>query len=99
MTAEKKKAEQKRDAIERVKTVQDILRRWDPINVRPGDLAPADEYDGYAGHIVSMVAQGCSVEQLRNHLERICVKSMGVEPNPGRDQEIASEILTALSRG
>ena len=97
MTSEKRPA-QKDNVTQRVITVQDILRRWDPIDVRPGDLAPADEYDGYAGHIVSMVAQGCSVEQLRNHLGRICVEEIGVESKPLRDQEIARQILAALSR-
>jgi hypothetical protein len=34
--------------------VEGILRRWDPIGVRPGELAPIDEYDSYAPHIVSI---------------------------------------------
>ena len=35
---------------------------------------PADEYDGYAPHIVSMISQGCSLDQLCAHLEsvRVC---------------------------
>ena len=63
----------------RVAKVQEILRRWDPIGVQPGELAPADEYDSYAPHIVSMVAQGCSREQLGAHLETIRTEAIGVE--------------------
>jgi hypothetical protein len=48
------KAARRRDALRRISVVEEILRRWNPI----GQLVPADEYDGYAPHIVSMVAQG-----------------------------------------
>ena len=86
----------KHDAMKWVAKVQDILRRWDPIGVRPGEIAPADEYDGYAPHIVSMVAGGCSIDDLWNHLNTVRVNTIGVEPNPDRDREIANEILVAL---
>jgi len=80
----------------RVSMVQDILRRWDPIGIAPGEFGPADEYDGYAPHIVSMVVQGCSTEELSKHLEVIRVETIGVEVNPDRDREIAGEILKAI---
>ncbi len=86
----------KRDAMMRVAKVQEILRRWDPIGVRPGEIAPADEYDNYAPHIVSMVSGGCPIDDLRNHLGTIQVDEIGVEPNPDWDRKIASEILKAL---
>jgi hypothetical protein len=83
------KAARRRDALRRISVVEEILRRWNPI----GQLVPADEYDGYAPHIVSMVAQGCSLEQLCAHLENIRVKTIGVGADPRRDREIATEIL------
>jgi hypothetical protein len=89
-------AARKHDAMRRISTVQQILRRWDPIGVRPGESAPADEYDSYAPHIVSMVAQGCSLEQLCTQLEGIRVDTMGVGPDPATDREIATEILQVL---
>src|SRR5439155_13174662 len=58
------RSSRKRDTTKRISAVQDILKRWDPIGVRPGEVAPADEYDGYAPHIVSMVAGGCSIDDL-----------------------------------
>jgi len=80
----------------RVSLVQDILRRWDPIGVTPGEAAPAGEYDSYAPHIVSMVAQGCLLEELEEHLRVIRVDTMCVEPDRDRDREIAYEILKAI---
>ena len=74
-------------------TCLEILRRWDPRGVRPGKSAPADEYDSYAPHIVSMVAQGGSLEGLCAHLESIRLETIGVGPDPVRDREIANEIL------
>ena len=86
-------ASRKRDALRRVDVVQQILRRWDPIG---GQSVPADEYDSYAPHIVSMVAQGCSREQLCNHLGSVRVDIIGVGPNEATDREIALEIIQAL---
>jgi len=90
------RSSRKRDAMKRIAAVKDILKRWDPIGVRPGEIAPPGEYDGYAPHIVSMVAGGCSMDDLCNHLSTIRVNIIGGEPNPGKDREIASEILVAL---
>ncbi len=69
MVTDDDKAVRKHDAMRRIALVQEILRGWDPISVDPGNFAPADEYDGYAPHIVSMVAQGCSIDELCRHLE------------------------------
>lgn len=86
----------RRVAVRRVAAVQEILRRWDPIGVHPGEVAPDDEYDSYAPHIVSMVAQGCSIEQLCEHLRGFRVNTIGVYSNASRDREIATEIVEAL---
>jgi hypothetical protein len=53
MTAQDKQV-LKRSTMSEISVVADILRRWDPINVQPGTVGPADEYDSYAPHIVSM---------------------------------------------
>ena len=50
----------KRQATEQIRAVEAVLRRWDPIGVEPGISGPADEYDSYAPHIVSMVLGGAS---------------------------------------
>jgi hypothetical protein len=83
-------------ALAHIHTVEAILRRWDPIEVRPGEFAPADEYDSYAPHIVSMVIGGCSIGQLSQHLEHLRTRTMGVEANRKRDLRIAIDIVRAL---
>jgi hypothetical protein len=95
MTRDDERA-RKRTATNRVSRVRAILRRWDPIAVAPGELAPCDECDGYAPRIVSMVVQGCSMERLRTHLGVIGVGMMGREPNPARNREIAGEVIEAI---
>ena len=88
--------ERKRAAMDLVVKVQEILRRWDPIGVSPGEFAPADEYDSYAPHIVSMVAHGCSREQLSTHLEAVRTVTIGVGADRESDWRIAGEILEAI---
>lgn len=91
--------QRKQEAMKRVRAVQDILRRWDPIRVAPGEFAPADEYDDYAPHIVSSIAQGCSVEDLAGHLGRLRTVTIGVEADPEGDMTAAREIVEALRGG
>jgi hypothetical protein len=76
------------------------LRRWDPINVEPGKVAPSEEYDSYAPHIVSMVESGCTVAELTAHLECLRVETMGLKPSSSESQgyssKFAAMILEAL---
>lgn len=87
-------------AMAEVRFVEEILRRWDPIGVEPGAVAPADEYDSYAPHIVSMVRGGCTVENLAAHLEHLAVENMGLGPssssNKARNLEFATQIVGGL---
>lgn len=59
-------------------------------------MAPLDEYDSYAPHIVSLVDQHCSTKELSAHLLLVQTEWIGVEANLARDEEIAKEIITAL---
>ena len=80
-----------------VAAVQEMLRRWDPIGVSPA-LAESgfgrDEYDGYAPHIVSMLAQGCSAPALRDYLNNIRTVAMGLGTNSLADERFAAELET-----
>lgn len=96
MSEKKANRAKKRHAMTLVSAVQAILRRWDPIGVEPGKIAPADEYDSYGPHIVSLVAHGCSVIELFNHLQWLREEFIGVEGDPERDLEFAVEILAEL---
>lgn len=95
MTSDDSKV-RKRGAMVRVRAVEEILRRWDPIGVEAGKLAPLDEYDSYAPQIVSLVAQRCSVDELSAHLHTVRTEVIGVGARPDRDVEVAADILTAL---
>lgn len=86
----------KKKAVAQIRTVEEILRRWDPIGILPGDFAPADEYDDYAPHVVSLVAGGISIEQLTQHLENVRTQVIGVEANRDHDCKIAKAILRSL---
>jgi len=81
-----------------VRDVEVILRSWDPIGVEPGSIAPADEYDDYAPHIVSLVLQGCSLEELCEHLEALRVDTIGVKRDPDKDRIIGQKILDTIRR-
>lgn len=95
MSSANKKAS-KKEAMKRIRTVEAILRRWDPMDLAPGEFAPADEYDSYAPHIVSLVAQGCSVEHLLDHLRSLRTGMVCMRDNPDRDMDIAREMIAAL---
>ena len=79
-----------------VSLVEEILRRWDPIGVQPGTFAPADEYDSYAPHIVSMVERGCTMEELAGHLEHLSMDTLGVGSNLKASQKFAAQIVRIL---
>ncbi|QUY41427.1 hypothetical protein [Acaryochloris marina] len=80
----------------RIQAVQTILKRWDPMDLAPGEFAPADEYDSYAPHIVSLVFQGYSAEQILEHLQRLRSGMVCMRENPRHDIEIAGEIIATL---
>ncbi|MBN8481897.1 MAG: hypothetical protein J0L88_09950 [Xanthomonadales bacterium] len=80
----------------RVRRVEAILRRWDPIGVGPGSSAPSDEYDGYALRAVSMVEAYCTVEQLADFLQTLCTETIGVDLDRNESASIASQIIEAV---
>ncbi len=80
----------------KIRVVQGILRRWDPVGVKPGQFAPEDEYNSYAPQIVKLVENGCSSDVLTAHLERLCVHTMGVGPNKRASTKFAAEIIRTL---
>ena len=83
-----------------IRLVQAILRRWDPIGAEPGAVAPSDEYDSYAPHIVSLVKRGCTAEELASHLEHLGSETMGLGPSNSFSEahslKFAAEIVVSL---
>lgn len=80
----------------RIRAVQAILRRWDPMDLAPGEFAPEDEYDDYAPQIVSLVSQGCSVEHLLDHLQKLRTGMICMRDKIRDDKDIAREIIATL---
>jgi len=76
--------------------VEALLREWDPIGVRPGVDAPANEYDSNAPTIVAMVTAGASSGELAEHLGKLSAVRMGLWARPAWDLEIAGAIVAAL---
>ena len=68
---------------------------WDPIGVNdhPGAI---DEYDSYAPTIVSLLARGCSAEELDLHLSHIETYSMGLSQKPAASRTSVVQKLLAL---
>lgn len=87
-----KKALKKRAAAQ-VEAVRVILRDWDPMGLAPGELAPADEYDDYAPHIVSMVARGASPGEISDHLEGLHMYDTAMNTSAST---VAARIISAV---
>jgi len=83
-------------AMAEIRGVEEVLRSWDPIGVSPSTLAPSDEYDGYAPHIVSMVKSGCTSDELAAHLERLGVETMGIGPSSAASRAHSLEFATRI---
>ena len=80
-------------------TVQRALRDWDPIGVyQDGCVDPEGEYDTYAPQIVSLVADGCSREEVARHLNELETQEMGLNPNLSAALTAADAILGGLRR-
>jgi len=94
--AEMGKKQLKKQAMEELQHVQEVLQRWDPIHVIE-DLKeagrPPDEYDSYAPTILTMLRNGCDEKQLERHLAAIESANMGLEPSQEKDQQIAAELV------
>ena len=95
MSIENNKALKKK-IMTQIRAVQAILRRWDPMDLAPGEFAPEDEYDDYAPQIVSLVSQGVSVEQLLDHLQELRTGMICMRDKTQDDQDIARKIIATL---
>ncbi|CAD5377080.1 hypothetical protein OF001_U20007 [Pseudomonas sp. OF001] len=84
------------EAVADIRTVEAILRRWDPIGVEPGSMAPADEYDSYAPYLVSMARNGCTLEEVTARLEYLASETMGLGPSTAQSREHSSKFAAQI---
>ncbi len=86
----------KKQIMEELKYVQEVLQRWDPIGViadqREAGI-PLSEYDSYAPTILTMLRKGCNEKKLAQHLGTIQSLEMGLAPLPEKDYKIAEELI------
>jgi hypothetical protein len=87
-------------AMRDIHAVEAVLRRWDPIGVEPGSMAPADEYDSYAPYLVSMVRNGCTLDEVTSRLEYLATETMGLGPSSPQSRErsrgFAAQIIESV---
>jgi len=87
----------KRHAMAQVRSVEAVLRRWDPIGVLMVDGGPEDEYDSYAPHIVSLIRHGGSLAEVVAHLNHLRTESMGLPMDTQADTAVAEEIIRVVA--
>jgi hypothetical protein len=84
-----------------IRVVEGVLRKWDPLGLAPGIESPADEYDSYAPHIVSLVRGGCTTDALADHLDSLCSGDLGLDTSTTSTREhslrFAAKVVRALS--
>lgn len=79
-----------------VRFVERALRDWDALGILRGCSMPEDEYDSYAPHIVSMAANGVSVDEIASHLGRLRTEYLGAHRDEDKDRAIAIHIAQQL---
>jgi hypothetical protein len=86
----------RKQALSRLKEVEHILRRWDPIGVisdPEGTEGPLDEYDSYAAGVLKRLESGADLTKLTEHLSTIATGSIGLDDNPELHRRFAQELL------
>ena len=70
-----------------------MLNEWDPIGILPGEGGPLDEYDCFAGPILSLLHRGESKEKLITFLNEHLKNHIGLEPKFSKPTEFANKIM------
>lgn len=68
----------------------------DPIGVEPGGTAPADEYEGYAPSLVSMVRSGATLDEVTSRLEYLALEIMDLGTNSQQSRERSRGFATEI---
>lgn len=79
----------KREKMVTLRRIEQLLRdEWDPIGMMPH--LPNDEYDTYAGQVLSRLGQGASAEEIARYLSDV---DMTGTPDLKRDRQVAEKAL------
>jgi hypothetical protein len=63
-----------------------LFWRWDPIGVNDGFPWSYDEYDSYAGPIVTQLENGADAMKIARYLDRIETVNMGLSASSDRSE-------------
>ena len=75
-----------------LKAVDEVLHYiWDPIGIADTPQS-RDEYQGYTGHVFTMLHSGASESELSNHLQTISETRTGM----GKSQDKSNQAAAAL---
>ena len=72
-----------RDEIRRLSAA--LREHWDPIGGGKMPDLPADEYENYAPHIITLIREGADDFKLVAHLRELERVAMGLRPSPPDD--------------
>lgn len=70
--------------------LRDLWNQFDPIGIRPGVDAPADEYESYVGPLMRLLEQNAPAEQLAAYIAECVFGTMGLSKTP-EDQHACGE--------
>ena len=79
-----------------LRMVERLLQVWDPIEVsrdQAEDGVPPTEYDSYAPKVLALLHQGCSVDELAQHLASARSGPLGLRPSRAKDHAFAEGLL------
>lgn len=75
------------------RAVDEVLHYvWDPIGIASVPQA-RDEYHGYLPQVFGLVRDASALTTIADHLTRITVVRMGLDPRPEHDREVAELLL------
>lgn len=70
--------------------VRPVLNAWDPIGVAG---IVHDEYDNYIADVVSLLLDGCSRDEIADHLYQLETEQIGLRGNQDRCVAAANALL------
>jgi hypothetical protein len=74
------------------------LWQWDPIGVNEAFPWSYDEYDNYAGPIVTQLGSGADAMEIARYLDRVATVNMGLGVSAGRSETGPSSDLVDLAQ-
>jgi hypothetical protein len=82
----------RRAARKKQRELQGLLNEWDTIGVRPGELAPSDEYDCLLGRLGGL-QRGDEPDKLSTYLRRELSLHLGLDADQSHPEQFAKKVF------